>query len=138
MEIEKITQGEMQRIEKYVQEIIDRKINKLAGDSEEKKQANKKLETNPYLNKLADTYSKSKNKTETIYKKIQQAETKYCASYGSYDKIFSVDYHWQPKNQAERNKKIEQIKEAHKAFTETLIFKGKPEILKAIQAIEKI
>ncbi len=138
MEVEKITQGEMHRIEKYVQEIVDRKINSLAGDTEEKNQANKKLEINPYLNKLADTYSKSKNKTEIIYKKIQRAEDKYCAAYSSDRKKFRVDYNWRSKTQTKRGEKIEQIRKAHKTFTETLIFKGKPEILKAIQALEKI
>ena len=138
MDIEKITQGEMHRIEKYVQEIVNRKINSLAGDSEEKKQASLKLGTNPYLKRLSSDYLKSKTKTDTLYTKIQKAEKKYNADYSSYDKKFNIDYNWKSKNQVGRNKRIEQIKEAHKKFTETLIFKGKPEILKAIQAIEKI
>ncbi len=141
MKVEKLNQGELNWIEKYVESIVNKKIMDLQTDEEEREQAIKKIKQNTVLNKLLSNYVSAKKKIDAIQKRLDMAENAYSIRRESDDEdnyYFKLAYDWASKNKKQQEAKIKKVRDAHKEFTEALIFKSMPEILKAIMAIERI
>lgn len=133
MNVEKLTQGELNRIEKYIEEVVRDKISRLRDGKEAKEQEEKKIKENKELQKLCRDYTQ-------LFEKSKAIADKYNLKYSNYDAeaSFSLSYDWKNPQEKINKVKIEEIGKLHKELKECMIFKGKPEILKAIQQLEKI
>lgn len=133
MEIEKLTNAEMRRIEKYIETIVQDKINSLDNKYTIKEQEEEKLKKNKTLQRLCKDFDK-------LVKRGHALATKQNLRFNAYESgsSFVLSYDWVNPQLKINEAKIKEIRKLHKQLKEHMIFKGKPEILKAIRALEAV
>jgi len=146
MEIEKLTQAEIKRIEKYTETIFSAKRSKLSNEKCELRDGYKDAllkahyESKEYL-KLFNTWINTKKKLWEHVKKYDMELDNYS------EKPSNLSWRYSAKVQMpnERKKKlsaverrIEKLEALDKEFKEQLIFGNKPKILEVIRKMEKI
>ena len=130
MEYDKMPQIQLRRIEKYVEEIKNKKIQEAYKKGRELREKDEEKISN--CKEIKDFRIKQKE-FDLMEKKLRK-KYKLC-SINKKDISLDYDYNQSKYNKAE-SEIIAKIDKAHKNFTEQILFGDKPTILKAIRKFE--
>ena len=131
MDREKLPQVQLRRIEKHIESIIytkNQEIYKTYNEEEEK--AKNKIQQIKEIKVFQEKEKSLEKERERLNKKY------HCNIYTD-----NVRINWDYKNSEalkKRDDALKKIIEAHKKFTEQLLFGDKPSILKMIRDLEKL